>query len=61
MTSLSQKHLVADTISSVNVLKDGQNCPLLTTIRYDAPTAEQGIRTKNTASFAYERKQTTKD
>ena len=61
MTSLSQKHLVADTISTVNVLKDGQNCPLLTTIRYDAPTAEQCIRTKNTASFAYERKQTTKD
>jgi hypothetical protein len=59
--SLSQKHLVADTISTVNVLKDGQNCPLLTTIRYDAPTAEQGIRTKNTASFAYERKQTTND
>ena len=35
MTSLSQKHLVADTKSIVNVLKDGQNCPLLTTIRYD--------------------------
>ena len=33
--SLSQKHLVADTKSIVNVLKDGQNCPLLTTIRYD--------------------------
>jgi hypothetical protein len=35
-------------------LKDGQNCPLLTTIRYDAPTAEQCIRTKNTASIPYE-------
>jgi hypothetical protein len=61
MTSLSQKHLVAGTKSTVNVLKDGQNCPLLTTIRYAAPTAEQCIRTKNTASFAYERKQPTKD